>query len=389
MLGQKRWRIRMSQPQPPTIAAHFGQLEDPRRPYLVVHPLLNLLTIALCGIIAGAENWADVERFGHTKREWLSRYLDLSNGIPSHDTFGYVFARLNPAKFQECFLSWVRTAFGLTGKGVAIDGKKLRGSFNKRLGKKAIELVSAWATQVSLVLGQVKVDEASNEITAIPLLLALLELKGCLVTIDAAGCQTEIAQQIVQQGGDYLLSVKENQAHLYEDIALFFRLAQQNNFAKVPHTFERTVDKDHGRIEIRECWAVSGQEPLSFLRDDQAWPKLSTIVMIMSERRQGNKVERKTRYYISSLTADAQRLLEAKRAHWGIENSLHWLLDVAFHEDDRRARQGHSAHNFAILRRIALNLLKQEKTAKGGIVAKRLQAGWNDAYLLKVLASPS
>jgi len=247
-------------------------------------------------------------------------------------------------------------------------------------------MVSAWAAANELVLAQVKVDDKSNEITAIPALLALLDITGCIVTIDAMGCQTKIARQIVDQGGDYLLAVKENQGNLYADIASFFDLAQQNGFAKVTHTYHQTVTGGHGRIEKRQCWVIAGEDSLSFLRNYGDWAKLQTIVMIQSERHFNGQVSRETRYFISSLANDAQQILDAKRSHWGIENKLHWVLDVAFREDDCRVRQGNAAQNLAILRHMALNLLKQEKTAKGGVKAKRLRAAWNDDYLLKVLS---
>ncbi|RMG93590.1 MAG: ISAs1 family transposase [Chloroflexi bacterium] len=377
----------MSKPITATIEAHFSDIEDPRRTYLNDHPLINIVTIALCAVIAGAESWNDIANFGQQKIDWLSKFLDLKNGIPSHDTFNRVFARLDPEQFRQGFLSWVQAVFEITnGQVIAIDGKQLRRSHDKSNRKKAIHMVSAWATANHLVLGQVKVKGKSNEITAIPALLALLDLSGCIVTIDAIGTQTEIAQQIVDQGGDYLLPVKKNQKQLYEDIKLFFQLAQENEFAKVYHTYHRTTNGGHGRIEIRQCWAISGAESLDFLRGVANWPKLQTMVMMQFERRIKRKVTRQTHYFITSATNDAQAILAAKRSHWGIENELHWVLDVAFREDDSRVRQGNAPQNLAVLRHMALNLLKREKTAKGGIKAKRLQAAWNNDYLVKVLS---
>lgn len=370
----------------PSIDEHFAGLEDPRAEHLNDHKLLDIITIAICAVICGAEGWTDVELFGNERLAWLRQFLALEQGIPSHDTFGRVFARLDPVQFEQCFLSWVGAVFQITkGQVVAIDGKTVRRSYNRGCGQTAIHLVSAWATANHLVLGQLKVEDKSNEITAIPALLQLLELHGCIVTIDAMGCQTEIAGQIVEQGADYVLAVKENQLHLLEDMALFFDLAQQNDFAKVEHTYQRTVNSGHGRVETRECWAISGQESLAFLRGASNWSGLTTIAMVRSRRQIGQESSEETRYYISSLPNNAKRLLHAVRSHWGIENSLHWVLDVAMGEDTSRIRKDHGAENMSLLRRMALNLLKQEKTLRRGIQGKRLKAALSPDYLLKVL----
>jgi predicted transposase YbfD/YdcC len=370
-----------------TVSEHFSGVEDPRVACLVTHPLINIMTITLCAVIAGADNWSEVATFGEGKKEWLAKFLDMSEGTPSHDTFSLVFARLNPEQLQDSFISWVRAVYQrLTGEVVAVDGKKLRHSFDSAEEQPMITMVSAWATEAEVVLGQLTVTEGSNEITAIPKLLRLLDLKGCIVTIDAIGCQKEIAQQIVDQEADYLLAVKGNQEHLLADIELLFRLAEENDFAKVDCNYARTVNKGHNRIEVRHCWAISGEESLQFLQNYEEWPKLRTVIRIMSERHIGQSVSRQYRYYISSLPNDAEHLLQVKRSHWAIENGLHWVLDVAFREDDSRVRKGNGARNLALFRHMAVNLLKNEKTAKGGIHNKRMQAAWNEQYLVKVLS---
>ncbi len=370
-----------------TISEHFSGVEDPRVACLVTHPLINIMTITLCAIIAGADNWSEVATFGEGKKEWLGKFLDLSEGTPSHDTFSLVFARLNPHQLQDSFISWVQSVSQrLAGEVVAIDGKKLRHSFNTAEEQPMITMVSAWATEAEVVLGQLAVSEDSNEITAIPKLLRLLDLKGCIVTIDAIGCQKGIAQQILDQEADYLLAVKGNQEHLLADIELLFCLAEQNDFVKVDCNYAQTVNKGHNRIEVRHCWAISGEGSLQFLQHYEEWPKLRTVMRIKSERHIGQTVSHQYRYYISSLPNDAEHLLQVKRSHWAIENGLHWVLDIAFREDDSRVRKGNGARNLALFRHMAVNLLKNEKTAKGGIHNKRMQAAWNEQYLIKVLS---
>jgi len=374
----------MSQNPTASILEHFGEMSDPRVEYLVQHQLIDIVTLALCAIIAGADNWTEVVQFGQEKKSWFEQFLELKNGIPSHDTFGRFFAKLEPEQFQTCFLNWVQAVFTVTtGQVVPIDGKKLRRSHDRSNEQEAIWMVSAWAAENKLVLGQVKVDDKSNEITAIPKLLHLLELSGCIVTIDAMGCQKEIAAQIIAQKADYVLALKGNHSGMLEDVQELFAYAAEINY--VDCDYHKTIDKGHRRIEIRECWTTSAADYFPFVRNASAWANLRTLAMVRAERRQADKITVETRYFLSSLESKADKLLSAIRTHWTIENQLHWVLDVAFDEDQSRIRKDHAAQNFAILRHCALNLLKQEPSAKCGIQAKRKKAGWSTNYLLKVL----
>jgi len=370
------------------IEEHFRKVTDPRIDRRKEHKLIDMIVIAICAVICGAEGWTDVENFGNSKLLWLKSFLELPNGIPSHDTFGRVFSMLDAQQFQLAFYEWVMAVNEIVqGQIINIDGKRLAGSEDKFLGKRAIYMVSAWAEENEIVLGQRKVDEKSNEITAIPELLKLLAIAGCIVTIDAIGTQTNIAETIVAAQADYVLSVKENQGHLFEDISVLFAVDQAYDFKYATLAHHQEVNKGHGRIEVRECWCTSDPAYLNLIRDRANWTALQSVAMVVSTRIVAGKQTKKTRYYISSLPGDPERLLHIVRRHWAIENELHWVLDVALNEDHSRVRKDQAPENFAVLRHIALNLLKQEKTAKGGIHAKQLQAAWKEAYLLKVLST--
>ena len=346
------------------------------------------MVIAICAVICGANHWTEVELFGRAKKKWFQTFLELANGIPSHDTFGRVFASIDPNQFQASFLSWMQSVSQLLpAEVVAIDGKVIRRSHDRGIGKGAIHMVSAWATANRLVLGQRKVAEKSNEITAIPELLQALALSGCIVTIDAMGCQTEIVQTIVEQEADYVLALKGNQGNLSQDVQEAFAYGQKSDFDQVVHDYHKTVSKGHGRLEIRECWTMPVAEWCEHIRHVEVWANWQTMVMVKSQRQTEEETTEETRFFISSLGNDAQELLAAVRTHWGIENSLHWVLDVAFREDESRVRKGYGQENFALLRHIALNLLKQDKSTKVGIKSKRLKAGWDEAYLLSLLTA--
>jgi predicted transposase YbfD/YdcC len=364
-----------------SLTAHFASLQDPRLERTRKHQLLDILAIALSAIICGADSWVHVALYGTAKHEWLKTFLTLPNGIPSHDTFGRLFALLNPEQFQDCFRSWmaeVATQLGL--KQVAIDGKTLRGSHDRGKGKAALHLVSAWATENHLSLGQEAVDTKSNEITAIPKLLAMLDLGGALVTIDAMGCQKDIAKQIRQQEADYLLTVKENQPGLYRDIEQLDEKALERDYEGIDNYAEE--EKSHGREELRACWVL---EDLSEIRDRDLWPDLKSVIVVVRERTVGDKNSCEKHYYISNRQASAELFLRAIRGHWGIENGLHWVLDVTFDEDGSRVRKDHGPENFGLLRRLAVSMLKKAGGGKGSIRGKRLTAGWNDEFMESVL----
>ncbi len=356
---------------------YFAELRDPRVERNREHLLEEILLIAIAAVLSGAESWNDIADYGLDKQEWLKTFLQLPGGIPSHDTFNRVFAALDPEEMERGFAAWVSSIAKLTaGEVVAIDGKTLCGT--RETGKKQlVHLVSAWASANNLVLGQRKVDEKPNEITAIPKLRDALELAGTVVTIDAMGCQREIAQRIIDKKGDYVLAVKDNQGLLAEQVRDSFLLLPSDAVAE-------EIDCGHGRVEQRRCSVIAD---LSLIEKAAEWASLQGLVRIESERyhKVSGKIEREIRYYITSLRPDAARLNAVIRQRWGIENKLHWVLDVGFSEDLDRKRAGHAAQNFSLLNRIALNLLKQETTFKRGIKGKRLKAAWNHPSLLKLL----
>ena len=370
-----------------TLSESFSGVDDPRTDRGKRHGLMDIISITICAVICGAEGWADIELFAKCKYDWLKGFLSLSNGVPSHDTFGRVFSRIDPKQFQNCFMEWVKGISELTqGQVIAIDGKTLRRSHDKSSAKAAIHMVSAWATENSLVLGQTKVEAKSNEITAIPHLLKMLEVSGCIVTIDAMGCQKEIAKTIIERGAYYVLSLKKNQPQLHRDVSDTFAYAREDGFSSIAHDFHETVEKNHGRIEKRRCWTTSEPDHLNYMNEGGQWKNLASIGMVEAQRSVNGKTSVETRFYISSLPGDAKVLLAAIRGHWGIENSLHWVLDISFREDESRVRTGNAAENLALIRHMALNLLKQDNTSKASIKGKRKRAGWDSDYLLAVIS---
>ena len=392
------------------LARHFDCIQDPRY-HNTRHLLYDMLLIALCAIVSGADAWTHVAEYGRSKMnhpaassgvstkdkidfivasegvlgpsfaiKWFEKFLELPNGIPSHDTFGRLFARIDPDGFQTFFSRWVQDiSESLKGKTVAIDGKTLRGSHDRAIGKSPAHMISAWSSDIRMVLGQLTTDAKSNEITAIPELIKTLALEGAIVTIDAMGCQKKITHAIIDEKADYVLQVKDNQKCLHEDIALFFQ-----GTANGTTDFCETIDGEHGRIETRQYLTTSD---IDWLPGKHLWAGMKTIAMVTRQREIKGKTSIEKSYFISSLNNDAAAIANAIRAHWGIENSLHWCLDIAFREDHCRVRKDHAPENFGIIRHMAINLLKRENSLKGGIQAKRLKAAWDHDYLLKILAA--
>lgn len=368
-----------------SIVDHFKELVDPRIERNKKHSLIDIIVLTICAVITGSETWEEIEDYGHYKEEWLKSFLPLANGIPSHDTIRRLFIRLNPEELQRCFISWIEAVRDLiAGDVIAVDGKTLRRSGEQVSGKSPIHMVSAWAAGSGLILGQKKTAEKSNEITAIPALLELLEIKGCIVTIDAIGCQSEIAATIQNKKADYVFALKGNQKNLHEDVKYFYHDLEEKDLGEEWLDSHKTVDKDHGRIEIREYYQ---SDEIAWLPELKNFTGARTIGMVKATRIIGKQKSTECRYYISSLPMNAQRFAHAVRSHWSIENTLHWTLDMTFREDDSRMREGYSAENFAMMRRLALSLMKRDKNSKKSLKRRRRISHLDDSYLTQLLFS--
>lgn len=367
----------------PSLFTQLSIIPDPRVDRTKEHLLIDILMIGVCAMLCGADSFTDMADFGRAKETWLRTFLELPNGIPSHDTFGRAFAALDPKVFSGCFMRWsegLRRALGR--EVVAIDGKSLRRSFERSKSRGAIHMVNAWATENGLALGQVKTDAKSNEITAIPELLRSLELNGCIVTLDAMGCQKNIAKEIHEADADYVLALKGNHETVHAEVQSFLQDAQDKGWKTTPHDFLETVEKGHGRIETRRYWIT---DQIGWFADRSAWENLQSMGMVESIRQIDGVSTIQRRFYLSSLPADVKEFARAVRGHWAIENNLHWVLDVCFAEDQCRTRTGFAAQNLAILRQITLNILKRDSTVKRGIKGKQKNAAWDNAYLLHLL----
>jgi predicted transposase YbfD/YdcC len=360
---------------------HLEKLSDPRTGWTLKHEFIDIVVIAILAVLSGADGWNDIEEYGQSKQEWLKGFLKLPNGIPSHDTFNNVIRSINPEQFADCFHNWIATITNMLDvQVIPIDGKTHRGSYNRSNKRKALHTVSAWASSNRILLGQVKVEQKSNEITAIPKLLETIDIKGCIITIDAMGCQKTVANQIVQQEGNYVLALKGNQHHLLTAVKQAFEKVSVPD-SQILHEFDESIETGHHRIDTRKCWVI----PATSI--STAWPSTQTLVMVKSQRECWNKISTETKYYISSLPSDVTKIARAIRSHWSIENQLHWFLDVVFGEDDSRIRKDYGAENFGTLRRLALGLLQRETSLKKSIRLKRYRASMNNDYLLKVLLS--
>jgi len=369
-----------------TFSASFANLPDPRMHRTRKHNLLDIITISIFAVVSGADSFTEIEEYGRAKEPWLRVFLPLPNGIPSHDTFGRVFSLLDPQQFAASLVDWVQQSVGLvTAQQIAFDGKTLRRSHDRANGKAALHLISAWATESGISLGQLKVAGHENEIVALPALIRQVVMPGAVVTIDAMGCQREIARHIVEAGGEYVLALKANQPELHESVEYLFTDGLQHGCSWDPMSRDVDVDGGHGRVERRECWAIADRAVIDYLDSAGRWPGLQSVVMVKTQRIIGDSAQSETRYYLSSLPADAKRLNAIVRSHWTIENQLHWVLDVAFDEDQSRIRTGYADQNFAALRRLAISLLTRDTSRKAGKKAKRLRAGWDNDYLLRLL----
>ena len=364
------------------IFEHFNPLTDPRIDRHKIHSLHEMVVVALCAAICGADSWADVERFGNTKLPWFRRFLKLENGIASHDTFGRVFALLDTSEFLECLQSWVEHfQSALQEQGVAIDGKTIRRSFDRATGQSALHVVSAWATDLCVCLGQVAVDSKSNELTAVPKLLELLELSGAIVTLDAMHCQKKTAAAIRSKEANYILLVKGNQPKLYQELLDQFTQYGEQDYQVRGLRRHTTTEKSHGRVERREYYVAPAPAHLKVI-----WKDIQTIGMVYRQRQVKGKLHEETVFFISSLPPRVRKLAKHLRGHWGIENSLHWVLDVVFREDDSRIRKGNGPEIASMFRKLALTILQRDTTIKSSIRGKRLQAGWNNDILEAILA---
>ncbi len=362
----------------------FAIIHDPREENKRKHKLFDILIMSLCAVICGAEGFAQIEMFARSKKEWFEQFLELPHGIPSHDTFGRVFALIDPCQFEHAFLAWTQGIHERLHDIVALDGKTLRRSHDRRHGKNALQMVSAWSCQNNLVLGQISVEQESNEITAVPELLKKLYLEECLVTADAMHCQKKLVRQLREKKADYLLSLKENQEKLYNEVEALFDEEDQTSYEYIDNEFYEESDKGHGRFERRRYWMLTDVEKL---KQRKQWKDLRSVIMVERLRETKEKKSIELSYYISSLEGDVERAAKGIRWHWHIENKLHWVLDVEMGEDQSRIRVEHAAENFAHLRRMALNLLKQDTSTKAGMKSKQKKAGWDSDYLFKILSS--
>jgi len=365
----------------------FESLVDPRGRQGQEHTFLSIVLIAILATIGGANGWEDIELYGESHQDWLETFLDLRNGVPHADTYRRVFERINPEALQQCFLGWVNQVVESTGAQVIpIDGKTVKGSYDREKKQSALHLVSAWASEHRMMLAQVKVDSKSNEITAIPALLKLLDITGCIITIDAMGTQTAIAQQIVDQQADYVLSLKANHPTLYAQVQAWFEAAQATDFAGIEFSYDQRVESGHHRREHRQIWVVPATA-IPELYQPTAWAGLQSLVMVIRVRHLWNKTTREVQFYLTSLSCNALKIAQAIRTHWGIENQLHWVLDVTFGEDASRIRTGHSPENFALMRRMAISLLNQETSTQRSLRQKAKRAAMSSNYMLHVLAT--